>query len=130
MTGHRYWITPTARAQFHKILRDTREKWGTDQAAQYGNALQSGFRHIADNHRSLRSPHRAELAGDSPLSVHLVEHHYVAFLEHSDGHVIIAGIFHEHMDIPNRLKGLQDLTRHELRTLKRQIDKESRSDDA
>jgi plasmid stabilization system protein ParE len=124
MARRRYWITPTAKAQFNKILKDTRARWGTDQARRYAAALQSGFQQIADSHPSLRSPHRDELAQDSPLSVHRVEHHYVAFQAHSDGHIIIAGIFHEKMDIPRRLQDFRNITSHELRALKRQIDRE------
>jgi hypothetical protein len=58
----------------------------------------------------------------SVFQLHLVEHRYIAFQPHDARTVIIVGIFCEHMDIPNRLKELQTLTRHEISAIRREID--------
>jgi len=57
------------------------------------------------------------------FSIHLVEHRYIAFQEHDKNTVIIAGIFHESMDIPSRLKELQAMTKLEIDALKYEIER-------
>ena len=118
----RYWTTPTARNQIRNAIQETREKWGPKQAAKYRRDLQAGFQDIADNHQSFNSPHRDELAEGTPFDLHLVKHRYVAFQEHK-GDVVIAGVYHESMDIPTRLRELQSLSRHEVSEIRREIDK-------
>ena len=55
------------------------------------------------------------------FSIHRVEHRYVAFQVHDAKTIIIAGFFHESMDIPNRLLELQSMTQPEMDALKRRI---------
>ena len=119
-----YRLTKTARGHLEKILRDTARKWGYEQAASYRRALSEGFRYIAENHQNFNSPHREELAEGTDFSIHLVEHHYVSFRVHDAGSVIIAGIFHEKMNIPARLRELQSMSRHEIATVEDQIERE------
>jgi plasmid stabilization system protein ParE len=112
-----FWITPTALNHVRKAIKDTRDKWGHRQAIKYRQSLEKGFYHIAQNHLSFHSPHRDELAEGTPFSLHLVEHHYVVFQKQGDN-VVIAGLFHETMDIPSRLKALETMSRHEIERIK------------
>jgi plasmid stabilization system protein ParE len=113
----RYWMTSTAKLHYRKAISDTRDRWGIHQAHVYRKALTSGFQYIAENHRSFNSPHREWLAGGSGFRLHLIEHRYVVFQEHGDD-IIIAAIFHESMDIPRRLKELQNVSEREMTALK------------
>lgn len=115
------WITPTARNHIRKVINDTRNKWGTEQAAKYHRELEEGLQHIADNYHNFNSPHRDEMVKGTAFSIRLVEHHYVAFQEDGKGGVIIAGVFHKSMDIPTRLKDLQSMVRQEIDALRREI---------
>jgi plasmid stabilization system protein ParE len=117
----RFWITPTAQNHIRNALSNTRDKWGHNQAVKYRQKLEQGLQHIADNHHTFNSPHRNELAKDTTFSIHLIEHHYVAFQKHDKNIIIIAGIFHESMDIKTRLTELHSMTRHEIDALKREI---------
>jgi plasmid stabilization system protein ParE len=112
-----YWLTPTANAHYWKIVSDTRQKWGNSQAVKYRSALRAGFQKIADDHKSFHSPHREDLAGGTDFDLHLIEHHYVAFQVRNDQLVIIAGIFHENMDIPARLRELKNMSEGEIAAL-------------
>jgi plasmid stabilization system protein ParE len=102
-------------------VRDTQKTWGAKQARRYNTDFLAGLQYIADNHHNFNSPHRDEMADGTDFALHLVEHRYVAFQEHGKNAVIIAGIFHEKMDIPTRLRELQNLARHEIDALKREI---------
>lgn len=123
MTTKTYRMTATAEGHFWKALRESKQKWGHKRAEKYRVDFLAGLQHIADSHRTFNSPHRDELAEGTAFSIHLVEHRYVAFQEHDKNTVIIAGIFHESMDIPTRLKELQGMTRHEIDGLKREIER-------
>ncbi|MCO5118904.1 MAG: type II toxin-antitoxin system RelE/ParE family toxin [Burkholderiaceae bacterium] len=117
----RYWMTPTARLHVRRAIQETREKWGLHQAGAYRRDLQTGFQKIADEHTTFNAPHREDLAVGTAFTLHLVAHRYVAF-QAWRGDVIIAGLFHERMDIPVRLQELQGLTPQEIDALKREID--------
>jgi plasmid stabilization system protein ParE len=117
----RYALTPTARNQIRYAFQETRSQWGLQQAKKYRHALLSGLQNLADNHQSLRTSYREKLAEGTSFSIHLIEHRYAAFQEYDANTIIIAGIFHESMDIPARLKELQDMTRNEISTLKREL---------
>lgn len=116
----RFFITPTARNHIRVAINETRNKWGTTQAAIYRQKLEKGLQYVAENHRTFRSHHRMKLAEGTQFSLHLVEHHYVAFQEH-DENIIITGVFHESMDIPSQLKELAAITLHEIEALKRAL---------
>ena len=122
----RYWTTPTARHHIRKAIRDTREKWGLRQAARYRRDLQAGLQKIADEHTAFNSPYRDSLAGGTAFRLHLVAHRYVAFQPYRDD-VIVAGVFHETMDIPARLRELHAMTRQEIDSIRLQIDMASSS---
>jgi plasmid stabilization system protein ParE len=116
-----FLVTPTARNHIRKIISDTRDKWGTAQAVQYRRQLEDGLQHIAAHHHTFHSPHREALADGTAFSLHRVQHHYIAFLAHPRKGVIIVGVFHERMDLPTRLRELQNLAQHEIDALKREI---------
>jgi plasmid stabilization system protein ParE len=117
-----YRMTNTAREHLKKAVRDTQRTWGAKQARKYNADFLSGLQYIADNHTTFNSPHREAMAEGTAFSIHLVEHRYVAFQKHDKNTIIIAGIFHETMDIRARLRELQTMVRHEIETLKREIE--------
>ena len=121
MAGATYRMTPTARAHLEKAVCDTGKQWGAPQARKYLDAFRKGLQDLADHHRTLHSPHRAELVAGTAFSIHLVEHRYVAFQVHDAKAIIIAGVFHESMDIPNRLQELQNMTQPEIDALTRKL---------
>jgi plasmid stabilization system protein ParE len=121
MSSATYRMTRTARAHLEKAVRDTARQWGTLQARKYLDAFRTGLQDLAERHRTIHSPHRAELSAGTAFSVHLVEHRYVAFQVHDEKTITIAGIFHESMDIPNRLLELQNMTLPEIDALRRRI---------
>jgi plasmid stabilization system protein ParE len=121
VAGATYRMTPTARAHLEKAVRDTGKQWGIPQARTYLDAFRKGLQDLAERHCNLHSPHRAALAAGTAFSVHLVEHRYVAFQVHDAKTIIIAGIFHESMDIPNRLLELENMTQPEIAALKHRI---------
>lgn len=116
----RYWLTPTANGHYQRAVYDTRQRWGPVQSNKYRAALRAGFQQIADEHTSFNSPHREGLAEGTGFTLQLVAHRYVAFQPYRDD-VIIAGVFHESMDIPERLRQLQAMTRNEIRAIRREI---------
>lgn len=125
MIKPRYWMTPTAKKQYRNAISDTRDRWGISQAEKYRTKLLAGFQYIAANHQKLNSPHRNKLSEGTEFSLYLVEHRYVAFQKHDKYIIIIAGIFHESMDIPTRLREFQNMAQHEIDTLKRDIGRSS-----
>ena len=123
MTRRTDYMTATAEGHFWKALRESKQKWGHKRAEKYRVDFLQGLQHIADNHQTFNSLHRDELAEGTAFLIHLVEHRYVAFQEQDKDTIIIAGIFHESMDIPARLMELQNLVRHEIDALKREINR-------
>lgn len=123
----RYWVTPTARRHIRAAITETRDTWGNAQASAYRKELIAGLQDIANNHQTFNSPHREDLASGTEFLVHLVAHRYIAYREHSNGDIVIAGVFHERMDIPMRLRELQRLTREEIRAIQREVDSTSSS---
>jgi plasmid stabilization system protein ParE len=123
MAKKTYRMTATAEGHFWKILRESKQKWGYQRAEKYRTDLLRGFQHIADTHPYSRTPHRDAMAEGTIFSIHLVAHRYVVFQEYDKNTIIICGLFHESMDIPTRLKELQNLTRHEIDILTREVSK-------
>lgn len=116
-------MTETAERHFWTALEESRQKWGFRRAEKYRVAFIAGLQNLAQNHRKLRSPYRAELAEGTDFLVHLVEHRYIAFQEYDENSIIVAGVFHANMDIAARLKELQAMSQEEILTLKREIAK-------
>lgn len=125
MTLPAYHLTETALSQFETVIRETAYRWGWRQAETYRDALLEGFQEIAVGHPTLHSPHRAALASGTGFSLHLVEHHYVCFTLHDKATVIVAGLFHEAMNIPARLNELRTMSTDEIAALQDAIDREA-----
>jgi toxin ParE1/3/4 len=119
----RFHITPTARKQLIEAVRDTKRKWGLAQSKRYNEAFLAGLNKLAKNHKSIGTGHRAAMTRGTDFQLHLIEHRYVVFLPHDNYNIIIAGIFHERMDIPARVQELALLTRDEIDAIAEQIDR-------
>ena len=95
---NKFTLSPEAEDDLNDIWIYTCTEWGEKQADKYLDKLGVAFQNISDG-SILSKPHQNI---DSDLeSVHC-EHHYIFFLK-GDAMVIIA-IFHEHMDLINRLQ--------------------------
>lgn len=123
MSRYNFHMTETAFNHLDDIVYKTALDRGPDQAEKYKSQQLAGFEQIAKKHKTMRTPHREDLAKGTSFKVHHVEHHYVAYQSHDEHNVIIAGVFHERMDLPTKLKELENLSRHEISALKREIDK-------
>lgn len=123
MSRRNYRMTATAEAHFHRALKDTQQRWGRAQAEIYRLAFLEGLATLAKTHETLRTRHREALAAGTDFMIHLIEHRYVAFQVHNKNTIIIAGVFHESMDIPNRLREYQTMTQQEIADMKRTIDR-------
>jgi plasmid stabilization system protein ParE len=121
MPRHKYHTTATAESHFWEALRNTKEFWGEKQAEKYRIKFLQGLQYIADNHQKIHSYHRKKLAEGTDFSLHLVEQRYVVYQTHDKYNVIIAGIFHEQMDIPKRLEELQKMSKAEISALKKAL---------
>jgi plasmid stabilization system protein ParE len=114
-------MTQTALEHFKAAVRETKKKWGLAQAKKYNADFQVGLRYLAQHHATIRTHYRDAMTKGAAFSVHLVEHRYVAYQTHNDYNVIIAGIFHEKMDIPTHLEELAQMSIHEIAMLRRQL---------
>ena len=121
MTNQLYRMTATAERAFWQALQDSKRNWGRKRAEQYRLDFLAGLQRLANNHQRLRSPHRDELVEGTDFSIHLIQHRYVAFQPHNPTTIIIASIFHESMDIPTKLRELQQMARHEIDALRQEI---------
>ena len=95
-----YKLTPDAESDLLEIAIYTIETWGLDQADRYEASLEACFQSLADGSARTKAPlpHRPE------LQVIRCEHHYVfAYLEDGSPPLILA-VFHEKMDLMERLK--------------------------
>ena len=121
-----YHLTPTALTHLEEAVRMTARKWGREQAKIYDAALEKGFKEITKQGESIMTDFRTDMAKGTDFSLHLVEHHYVAFKIHDDNNVIIVGVFHEKMNIPVKLKRLQQMSQGEISDLRDEIDREAK----
>jgi plasmid stabilization system protein ParE len=120
-----YHLTSTALAQLDEAVRKTARKWGLTQAMIYKAAMEKGFEKIATRGESIMTDFCSDMAKGSDFSLHLVEHHYVAFKAHDKDNIIIAGVFHEKMNIPVKLKNLQQMSRSEISDLEDEINRDA-----
>jgi len=121
----KYHLTTTARAQTERVIRETARKWGLAKAVAYNAALEKGFEEIAKLGQFMMTDFRANMVKGTDFSLHLIEHHYVAFKAYNGKNVIIVGVFHEKMNIPVKLKNLQQMSRAEISYLRDEIDRET-----
>lgn|GEM_PF-1829892 len=117
----KYFLTETATSQYRKIIFYTAQKFGVEQAKKYRAQLRKGILKIAEKNISIKTSFREETASHTSFSIHLVVHHYIAFQVQTNKHIIIAGIFHESMDLPARLLQLQEMSKKEIAAINRQF---------
>ena len=123
MKTPRYHMTPTAEGHFWSALGDSQKKWGQRRAEKYRVDFLAGLNNLAKNHRILVATFRQNMTQGTDFRVHLLEHRYVVFQDHDAHNIIIAGIFHEKMDIPSRIRELAMMTHDEIEIIKTQIAK-------
>lgn len=117
----KYHLTLTAQGHVREAVHETRRRWGTHRAKKYRVDFERGLQHLADNHLRLCSPHGEALAEGTYFSLHLIEHRYVAYQSYGKYDIIIAGIFHEAMDMPRHLQKLQAMSAAEINALKQAL---------
>ncbi len=95
-----YELTTAADADLQAIARYTISTWGIEKARRYEALLESHFRAIARQKARTRVflKHRPELL------VSRIEHHYVFHLVRENQCPLILAVFHESMDLMNRLR--------------------------
>lgn len=95
-----YELAEAAEADLKSIALYTLSKWGPKQAARYGAILDAHFEAIGNGKARTRIflQHRPE------LRVSRIEHHYVFHLRRDKTRPIILAVFHEGMDLMNRLR--------------------------
>lgn len=95
-----YELTVLAEKDLRRIARYTIETWGFKQAKHYESLLADGFQKIAQG-RLAPNPF---LSHRSDLLFTLCEHHYIFYCTRGELPPLILAIFHERMDLMQRLK--------------------------
>ena len=95
-----YELAEAAEADLRSIALYTMSRWGAKQAARCGATLHAHFEAIGNGKTRTRIflPHRPE------LHVSRVDHHYEFHLNREKQCPIILAVFHERMDLMNRLR--------------------------
>lgn len=95
-----YVLADGAENDLEKIADYTITRWGVDQARRYGAALTRHFEALADEDARTKSvfEHWPE------LQVSRCQHHYIFSLRQSPAPIAILAVFHESMDLPDRLR--------------------------
>jgi len=94
-----YILTDEAAADVRAIIRATRQRWGTAQMRRYMKKLETGIAKLASGQgvfKTLDVLHPG-------LRVAHCEHHYVFCLPREHAPALIVAIFHERMDLMQRL---------------------------
>jgi len=94
-----YILTDEAAADVRAIIRATRQRWGAAQVRRYMKKLEVGIAKLASGQgvfKTLDALHPA-------LRVAHCEHHYVFCLPREHAPALIVAIFHERMDLMQRL---------------------------
>ena len=95
-----YILTKDADVDLEEIIRYTTLKWGPDQAKKYFKKLQRCFDRIGNKQVAMKSFHKRL----PQTFVIPCEHHYIFYLLPKQSKPQIIAVFHERMDIVNRLK--------------------------
>ncbi len=100
-----YELSEAADADLQAIARYTISTWGVDQARRYEAVLENHFRAIGREKARTRVflKHRPE------LFVSRIGHHCVFHLVRGGQCPLILAVFHEKMDLMNRLRGRLDI---------------------
>ena len=115
-----YILTPTAAAHYRKIMRYTKRAHGPAQVKKYAKQLKEGFKNLSDGHADSVNK-REDMKAGSGFELQHIEHHYAVYKIIKDDTYVIAAILHDEMDIPERLKELQNMRRHEISIIEQQI---------
>ena len=95
-----YRLSSDAEDDLRKIARYTNDKWGKEQALNYGQTLETHFDKIFGGMAVIKS-----VTPRWPyLYVSKCEHHYVFFLKDGKDKPIILAVLHEKMDMLRHLK--------------------------
>ncbi|MCB9854691.1 MAG: type II toxin-antitoxin system RelE/ParE family toxin [Phycisphaerales bacterium] len=99
-----YELTAAADDDLLGIARYTIDTWGIEQARHYEALLEKHFKAIGrgDVQSRLLLEHRADLLYSR------CEHHYVFFIRRENAVPLILAVFHERMDLINRLRDRLD----------------------
>ncbi len=95
-----YELTVLAEEDLKSIARYTKDTWGLQQAKRYETLLSNRFHQIAHG----RIPPRAFLDHRQDLFVTHCEHHYIFYCTRQSECPLIIAVFHERMDLMQRLK--------------------------
>ena len=95
-----YELTAHAEKDLKRIACYTIETWGLKQAKHYESLLADRFQKIAQS----RLAPKPFLSHRSNLLFTLCEHHYIFYCTRADQPPLILAIFHERMDLMQRLK--------------------------
>ncbi|MCB9854689.1 MAG: type II toxin-antitoxin system RelE/ParE family toxin [Phycisphaerales bacterium] len=99
-----YELTAAADDDLLGIARYTIDTWGIEQARHYEALLEKHFKAIGrgDVQARLVLEHRADLLFSR------CEHHYVFLIRRENAVPLILAVFHERMDLINRLRDRLD----------------------
>ena len=95
-----YEKAPEVDADIADIVAYTAERWGVDQVRKYMAGLEQRLDDFAQG-KVHSKPQNALVSG---LKIARYEHHYIFGLERPQQPMLILAIFHERMDVIERLK--------------------------
>ncbi|UWU24298.1 type II toxin-antitoxin system RelE/ParE family toxin (plasmid) [Rhizobium sp. CB3171] len=94
-----YILTAEAESDLRSVIRHTRAQWGAAQVRRYVSDLERGIANLAEG----KGPFKDMSALHPALRMARCEHHYVFCLLREDAPALIVAIFHERMDLMQRL---------------------------
>lgn len=121
-----YILTPTAAAYYRKIMRYTKRVHGPDQVKKYAKQLKDGFKNLPDRHADSVNQ-REDMKAGTGFELQHIQHHYAVYKIIKDDTCVIAAILHDEMNIPERLKELQDMSWHEISLIEQQISQQGQA---
>lgn len=113
-------LTPTASEHFRAVLRYTKQKYGSEHMQKYSALLKQGLNEIPSNHKNDANK-RLNLKEGTGFELQHVQHYYVVYKIIRKNIFVIVAIFHHNMDIPKRLKEIQNLSDKEIAILKNRL---------
>jgi toxin ParE1/3/4 len=94
-----YTLTKAAEADLRGIIRYTRKQWGDEQVRRYMGRLEQGIARLASSQGAFKDMDALYPA----LRMARCEHHYVFCLPRKNAPALVVAIFHERMDLMQRL---------------------------
>jgi len=96
-----YFLSPTAIQQLREQKKWSINEFGYITTRKYFEDLTQGFQHIADNYQKF--PARANLTGESGLSIYPIRENFIVYLPMRSGIHIVA-VLGQAQDVPSILK--------------------------